>query len=363
MTSDEPSAGPPPAVAVLIVTRNAVRLGHAADLVASLRGVEFPRGEWIVLIGDNASDDGSADFLAAQLPSAVVYRFGANLGFAEANNRLAQEALSRRATYAYLLNQDCTVAADFLRHVVDAIESDSSIGTVQSRILLKQQPDTLNTIGNAIHYLGFGFSMGGLEKAEAFPRSEWDRREIGYASGAGMLLRLELVRRIGLFGPELFLYHEDLDFGWQARLAGFRHVLAFDSVVYHQYEFGKNPGKYYYLERNRFLVLLENDRLATLLLLLPALVVCEIGLLGHAWQAGFLREKLRAYGYFLHWPNWRALLHRRAVKQRRRAASDRQILWSMTGSMDSVHASSIFTRLANPCFDAYYRLLRWIVFW
>ena len=351
-------------VAVLIVSWNAVRQGHAADLIASLRNVDYPSDRWAVFIGDNGSDDGSAAMFSAEFPEATVVSFEENLGFAEANNRLAELALAQGFDYAYLLNQDCTTDPLFLRRAVEMLQSDPTIGTVQSRIFLHQSPDRLNTIANAIHFLGFGFSIGSYRLAANFARDAWNGREIAYASGAGMMLRLDLVRQAGLFERAFYIYHEDLDFGWKARLLGYRNVCAFDSVIYHKYTFSKDARKFYYLERNRCFVLLENLRVGTLLLILPALVGFEIGLLGYAWRAGFLRAKWESYGYFCRWAHCRELLARRKFKQARRVTTDRAILRVMSatiGSPDIEHP--LLRHIANPCLRVYFAFIRLVVFW
>ena len=350
-----PDAAPAPKIAALVVAWNAVRQGHAADLLTSLRNVTYPA--WSLFVGDNGSADDSAAVFA-DFPGATVIQFGENLGFAEANNRLAELAIAAGFEYAYLLNQDCVVEPDFLQPAIDLAEADPSIGTVQSRILLHADPSRLNTIGNAIHFLGFGFSLGSGRPVAEFPREAWNSRDIAYASGAGMLVRLDVVRRIGLFERDFFLYHEDLDFGWQLRLVGLRSVTAFDSVVRHKWSFSKDPGKHYWLERNRWLVLLENYEATTLFLLAPALALFEIGILGYAAKSGFLREKLRVYGEFLRWSTWRALLARRRRKQGRRTVRDRRIFDVMTGVIETPEIDGPALRIANRLFAAYFRIIR-----
>ncbi|HEX3313707.1 MAG TPA: glycosyltransferase family 2 protein, partial [Gemmataceae bacterium] len=330
-------------VAVLVVAWNAVRQGHAADLLASLRNVTYPA--WTLFVGDNGSVDDSAAVFA-EFPGATVVRFGENLGFAEANNRLAELATRAGFDYAYLLNQDCVALPDFLEPAIALAEADISIGAVQSRILLHDDPARLNTIGNAIHFLGFGFSLGSGRPVAEFPRESWNGCDIAYASGAGMLVRLDVVRRLGLFERDFFLYHEDLDFGWQLRLVGLRSVMAYDSVVRHKWTFSRDPAKHYWLERNRWLVLFENYEAMTLFLLAPALALFEIGILGHAAKAGFLREKLRVYGEFLRWPVWRALLERRRRKQGRRTVRDRRIFDVMTGVIETPEIDGALLRIA-----------------
>ena len=96
-----------------------------------------------------------------------------------------------------------------------------------------------------------------------------------------------------------------------------------------------------------------------LLLLAPALVAFEIGVLGYAATAGFLREKLAVYGEFCRWSTWREMLARRRRKQRRRAIGDGRIMDAMTGVIDSPDlASPLLRNVANPVFAAYFAIVR-----
>jgi len=93
-----------------------------------------------------------------------------------------------------------------------------------------------------------------------------------------MLIRTSCLRAIGNLDEELFAYHEDLEFSWRARLAGWRVLLAPESVVWHKYEFSRSVQKWYWMERNRFLVTGWLYSIPTLIVLLPALIVTELAL-------------------------------------------------------------------------------------
>ena len=66
-----------------------------------------------------------------------------------------------------------------------------------------------------------------------------------------MAIRAETFRELGGFAEELFMYHEDLELGWRAHLAGLHVVVDPGADVFHEYEFGRNPRKNYFIERNR----------------------------------------------------------------------------------------------------------------
>jgi GT2 family glycosyltransferase len=189
-------------------------------------------------------------------------------------------------------------------------------------------------------------------------------RDIAYASGAGMLMRSSMMREIGLLDEELFAYHEDLEFSWRARLAGWRVALAPKSEVFHKYEFSRSIKKYFWMERNRFIVMLRMYRIPTLLITLPAFLAMEIGLWAFAFKGGWWREKLRAYAHFLSPGAWKRLLDARRRAQELRKIGDREATKLFTGSiLFQQMQPTLLTRVANPLFSLYWGLARLVIFW
>jgi GT2 family glycosyltransferase len=191
------------------------------------------------------------------------------------------------------LGFDTRPAKNWLAELVRAAGEFPQTAIFQSKILLWPQGEKINSLGNRIHFLGFGFCSHCGEK----DRPEFNQpKEIAYASGTATLIKKEALAKIGLLDEKL-MFMEDLDFGWRARLAGFQIRLVPLSRVYHHYEFGRYSQKYYFLERARFLVLLKNYQGKTLLLLAPALFLTEIAVLFYALLTGWLPDKIRALIY------------------------------------------------------------------
>lgn len=360
--------------AIIVVSWN-----HARFLADCFRAVEragtLP-GTATLMIVDNASPDGSGDFIARELlaPGAkstksgfpcVFFKNAENLGFSGGNNQAMRQALKEGYDYLYLLNPDTEAQPGFLEEAIRVAETDASVGVVQSQLRLHPQTGLLNSYGNEIHFLGFGYAGGeSLSVHSPEAKAKLHVRDIAYASGAGMLISAKLLREIGFLDEELFAYHEDLEFSWRARLAGHRIMLAPNSLVYHKYEFSRSIKKYFWMERNRFIVMLRLYRLPTLLLLLPAFLVMELGLWVFAFKGGWWRQKLRAYAYFL-WPsNWSKLLAARKKAQRMRKITDRQATALFTGKiLFQQMQPTLLTRVANPIFSAYWSLARLILHW
>src|SRR6266516_241490 len=112
---------------------------------------------------------------------------------------------------------------------------DKPIGIVQARLALMDRPDTLNSSGNVLHVSGLAWPGGYRDPVGTVDTV----REIPYASGAALAVRAELFRELGGFTEELFLYQEDLDLCWRARLRGLRVVVDPAADVLHDYVFDR----------------------------------------------------------------------------------------------------------------------------
>jgi GT2 family glycosyltransferase len=337
-------------------------------LLASIAEVDYPRERLELHLVDNGAGDGSLaaarreiERLGDRLPSVVVHEPGGNLGFAAANNLALRAATARGVDYVFLLNPDATCERAALREAVDAAEGSADVGSVQSLLVLGSEPEKVNSSGNLIHFLGFGYVGGYLGARAAVPPGP---RDIAFSSGACVLLPVPVLQRVGLFDETLWLYHEDLDLGWRIRVAGLRNVVAPASVCRHYYEFSRATSKWYWMERNRWIVVLKNYRLPTVLLLLPALLLADLGLLFMAARGGWLGAKLRSLLWFVRPTAWRYLWRgRRAVAAIRRVP-DREILRHFAAVIDYPgFRGPIVTHVVEPVWKLLLAILRVVVRW
>ena len=330
-----------------------------------------------VFLIDNASTDGTAAFVANELLSGspsrtrgglpvVFIANEANLGFSGGNNLAFTRAIEDGDQFVYLLNPDTEVEPGFLDAAIAAAALDSRTAIVQSLVLRHGQPGIVNSYGDALHFLGFGYSNGdgrSLTEPDVAARLS-DNRELAYACGTAALIRVEALEAIGSFQEELFAYCEDVELSWRARLAGYRVVLAPASRVQHKYDFYRSTAKFYLLERNRWLVLLWCYRAPTLALLMPALLAMELGVWAMAVKDGWWREKARACRYFLSRSEWPRLMKTRRTVQKLRRRRDREITELFASVITFGPVSPwLLTRVANPVLSAYWWIARRLLFW
>ena len=272
-----------PSLSVLIVTYDsagAVAAGVPA-IVAELRDDDE------LIVCDNGSSDGTADAIRELAPRATVIEAGANIGFAAGCNRAAAEA---SGDLLLLLNPDNVVSPGFR----DAIELPLLEGRGWSAwqgLVTDSGDASINTLGNEIHFTGIAWAGGAGEPRAAAPDSP---REVTFPSGAALAITRSAWEALGGFSEPYFLYHEDTDLGLRLWLAGHRVGIEPRAVCEHDYEFGKGPQKWRYLERNRWATIIRTYPARLLLPLLPALLLTELALLLIATLGGWLPQKLRA---------------------------------------------------------------------
>ena len=248
-----------------------------------------------------------------------------NLGFGAGCNHGAREA---DADVLVFLNPDTVARAGAVEALAQRLE-DPSIGIVQARLALMDDPGRLNSSGNVVHVSGLAWPGGYLDPVDSIDSV----RDIPYASGAALAIRAELFRELGGFTEELFLYQEDLELCWRARLRGLRVVVDPAAGVLHDYVLERvDRRKEYYLERNRLIFVLTAFSGRMLLLLAPVLVAAELGICLLAIRQGWLREKLRGWAWLAANAAW--LRERRRAVQQHRLVPDRELARFLTPVLD-----------------------------
>jgi GT2 family glycosyltransferase len=314
-----------------------------------------------VILVDNASTDGSAEYVERIFPEVSVIRNETNQGFGQGSNLGVRRA---RGTYLAFLNPDTVVEPGWLEVLIAALEADTLAGLATSKILLLADPERINTCGNEIHCTGLTLCRGMGMGRNAFA----DLIEVSAVSGAAFAIRREIFESLGGFDEAFFLYMEDTDLSWRARLAGYRCVYVPQSVVHHDYSLRLGVRKTFYQERNRYLMLLKNLRWRTLLVLLPALLLGEVV----TWGFVLLRErrhlanKLQAYAWIV--KHWAQVMENRQRTQALRKVRDRDLITCCTHRLDFEQTGdgvvACWAHLVfDPLFFTLYRLALMLIWW
>ncbi len=195
-------------------------------------------------------DNGSSSEERNKIKGAHTIYNEANLGFAGGNNAGIKYALEQGADYVMLLNNDTIVAPDFLTELVKVAESNPSFRILGSRIYKYGTDEVVFDGGSVNKWLNKAeHTMHNTQHITYFP--------VDYITGAAMLIRRELIEKIGLMREEYFLYYEDVDWCLRAQKAGYKCMVVPESHVWHKVSATTregSPSYIYYHTRNALML-------------------------------------------------------------------------------------------------------------
>lgn len=217
-----------------------------------------------VIVADNGSTDGSVAFLEDNHPEIGLIKFSDNHGFAEGYN-LALAELQGQYKYAVLLNSDVKVSDDWLTPLYDFMEKHPEVGAVQPKILSLNEPEKFEYAGASGGFIdrnGYPYCRGRIFDTLETDLSQYDEPiEIDWASGAALMVDIDLYIKLGGLDSNFFAHMEEIDLCWRIRLAGKQVWVVPSAKVYHLGGGSlpaSNPQKTYLNFRNNLLMLYKN---------------------------------------------------------------------------------------------------------
>lgn len=279
----------PDASVIVLAYGDEPLLQQCVDAVLASRSTDGAPLALEVLVVDNGSPAVSR---LAEQPRVRVLAMGRNTGFAGGCNAGARAASD--ADHLVFLNSDALVEPEAVHHLLEALRRQGG-GLACGSVRLLDQPETVNSVGNPVHYLGIAWAGGHGEPADRHTAPT------GVASVTGAFFGLGRTdwEALGGFDETYFAYHEDVELSLRAHQRGLPVRYVPEAVALHDYVFSRNPDKYYLLERNRWLTVLTVYPTPLLRAALPALAGFELAVCLLALAQGWLRPKLRAYVWLL----------------------------------------------------------------
>jgi N-acetylglucosaminyl-diphospho-decaprenol L-rhamnosyltransferase len=336
--------GEDPALAVVVVTHGSAE--HLPALVDALSAQLRETDELVVV--DNASSDDTVAVARALGERIRVIETGENLGFA-GGCHVGVDAT--KGPLLLFLNPDSRPRPGCLDRLRDAARAHPDWGAWQAAVLLED--GRINTSGGVVHYLGIGWAGDCGRPLSTLPAED---REVAFPSGAAMVVRRTSWEELGGLDHEYFMYGEDLDLGLRLWLAGQGVGLIPAAQVLHSYDFDKGLGKWFWLERNRWRTVLSVYPLSVLILLGPALLAAELGLIAMAARGGWLSAKLRAQrAAIAALP--KTLARRRAVQAQRRIGASK-FATHLTASLQSPYLAGTEDSWLRTPQELYWHLAR-----
>ena len=220
-----------PRVSIIIVNWNGRRfLKECLDTVFAQTFKDFE-----VILVDNGSSDGSAEFVRREYPLARVMENRENLGFVEGNNAGIRRA---KGELLFLLNNDTKSGPEMLGELVTAMASDGKIGVAGPLIYFHSRPNVIWAAGGEMR--PYGTQMRGFNEAD---RGQYGKQEdVDFVTGCALMARRGVVEKIGLLDRAFWATCEDVDWCLSAREAGYRVVFVPAAKAWHKTGGGLGPS-------------------------------------------------------------------------------------------------------------------------
>lgn len=238
-----------PFFSVVIANYNGER--HLRTCLEALRRQTF--ADFEVIVADDASSDGSLALVESEFPEVRLVLNRENQGFAATCNT---GAAASKGHFIIMLNNDTEPDATWLEELAQVIVANPQAGAVASKLLLFDQRTRLHTAGDALNIDGTPSNLGAWQTDDG--RYD-DGAQIFSACGGAAAYRREVWEALGGFDEEFWMYMEDVDLGFRARLAGFETVFAPKAKVYHHVSAsGGDVLASYYVGRNSIWLIAKN---------------------------------------------------------------------------------------------------------
>jgi len=244
-------------IAVVILNWNGVKL-----LEQFLPSVIQFSPEATIYVADNASTDGSIQFVQDNYPSVNIVQNKSNKGFAGGYNDALQHI---NAEFYALVNSDIEVTENWLQPILKTFASEPSTAIIQPKILDFKRKDYFEYAGAAggfIDKYGYPFCRGRIFDTLEKDNGQYnDATEIFWASGACFFIRSKVYKELNGFDEDFFAHQEEIDLCWRAINKG--HIIKYisESIVYHVGGATlqqSNPQKTFLNFRNSLLMLTKN---------------------------------------------------------------------------------------------------------
>jgi len=314
-----------PSVDIFVLHKNGEDI--IKNFLESLKKTDYPNYNVFILLYE--STDKSEEIIKRY--NVKMLKSKINLGFTGGCIKLLNYSMKHtKSKYFALLNDDMEVDKNWLKELVNFAEKNN-ISICSSKILTLKEKDKFDHGGAAgcfIDKYGYPFCRGRIFNNLEKDRGQYDNAiQVFYASGGGMLVNKDLVKKIGFLDKDYFAYCEEVDFCWRANMAGEKIFFVPTSKVYHLGHFTFKKEKWmsrkeYMLHRNTLITFFKNYSSASLVKLFIPRMLFEI-ISGIIFFPAKTIAIIKSFGYIIF--NIKDIVKKRREVQKLRKVNDAEL--------------------------------------
>lgn len=240
-----------PFVYIIILNWNGYK--DTIECIESIKKITYKNYD--ILIIDNGSTDNSVTELSKKYPNVTIIENQENLGYAGGNNIGFKYALKKKAEYTFIINPDSIISETCINELIVKMNDDSSIGMASPKIYFYDKPKIIWYAGSKIDWkrgLTPHVGYNEIDNGQFDKYTYTDR-----VSGCAVMIKTDLLKRIGFFDERYFLYFEETDLSVRFKKLGYNVAFIPNAKCWHK--ISKSTGGYYgsiyqyYMTRNNLL--------------------------------------------------------------------------------------------------------------
>ena len=208
-------------IAIIIVNWKQYELTKSC--LSTLKSSKF--NDFQIILIDNESNQKELNDLKNQFDQVKTFTSEKNLGFTGANNIGINYAIKNQFEYVMLLNNDTEIDKNFINPLLKAFQKYNKLGAVQPVIMnFYQNKKVWNAGGNLNKFFGY---------TSVIKKPKYINRKIDWITGCCILIKTEVIKKVGLLDENFFAYYEDVDWSIRIKKAGYDLAVVKSSLIYH----------------------------------------------------------------------------------------------------------------------------------
>lgn len=294
-----------------------------------------------IIVVDNASSDSSVKYIEEHFPSVRLVKNSVNVGFSRGFNAGLKTA---SGDYVVLLNNDIKLDRDAFRNLIAILNSDESIGMAYSKTLSMVNPKMIQRFGSFFSRTGFLLHDG----LDSIDQGDKQVRLFFNPVAAALMVRIEVLRKTGLFDDDFFAYFEESDLAWRFWMAGYKVAYVPSSIVYHWEGGALSKRSYAFRQynsfRNRLCSLIKNLGTKNLFTIVPMhLLFCGLAIVAHLVKGDAETPIYLLKALVWNFLNLKKTFRKRAIIQKFvRIRPDKEFLTDLTRPMSFSYLKYVF---------------------
>jgi GT2 family glycosyltransferase len=225
-----------PSVVAIVVNWNGREL--LEPCISTLLASTYPNLSIVVV--DNASTDGSQDFVRSRFPTVRLLANDRNVRFAGGVNAGVRIALNESADYVFVLNNDTETAPDTVAALVAAARERPRAAFLGPMIYYADAPTTIWSFGGKVSYWTGNIRHVGIREVDRGQHAQV--LDVDYVTGCALLGSTAAIRSIGLMDEDYCMYNEDTDWCVRARELGYSVLAVPGAKVWHRVSMSSGGG-------------------------------------------------------------------------------------------------------------------------